>query len=118
VAKSTGWGPCPVCGGEVTKDYTAYLKHIQDVNDEHPDIESGTDVTTGITVPDPPTGGVGICSVCGTAVAAEGSEDAALNEPTADEQAPVESPEHMDAPSGSSETPVHEVAPEPEPAEA
>lgn len=119
VAKATTWDVCPICGGEVTASADAYLAHIQQVNDDHPDIESGSDVTGGITVPaEAPTGGVGICSQCGNAVAASGSEDAALTEPPADVQMPAESPEHMDTATGSTETPVHEVDPDavPEPA--
>jgi cobalamin biosynthesis protein CbiD len=117
-AKEDNWGPCPVCGGEVTASHDAYLAHVQKVNDDNPDIESGADVTSGITVPvDPPTGGVGICSNCGSAVGASGGEDAALTQPPAAVQAPVESPEHMDAPSGGTEMTVHEVDPDavPEP---
>jgi hypothetical protein len=112
-----GWGSCPVCGGEVTENYDAYLAHVQQVNDDNPDIPVGMDVTSGITVPaDPPSGGVGVCSNCGSAVGALGSEDAALTEPPAAVQAPVESPEHMDAQSGPAEMTVHEVVPDDTPA--
>jgi hypothetical protein len=112
-SKESGWGPCPACGGEVTGSVDAYLAHVQQVNDEHPDVEE-TDAGAAIVTPEEaPTGGVGVCSNCGQAVAAIGSEDAEYSESGALVQAPVESPEHMDAQSGTSEIVTHEVGPDP-----
>lgn len=110
MARTLDWPACPNCGGEVTKDYKAYLEGQAQYNKDNPDIPD--DSVHGIETAEDPTGGVGICSNCGMAVADPKSPDAALAEPPADAQIPPESPEHMDAPSGTSETPVHAVDPD------
>lgn len=118
MADKNQWPPCPACGGKVTGSYNAYLAHIKKVNKDHPDIEEENADAAIVTAEKDPSGGVGICSNCGQAVAAEGSKDAALTEPPAAAQMPAESPEHMDTVSGSSEIATHEVDPDavPEPA--
>ena len=109
------WDPCPNCGGKVYAGYAQYLSTLDDLNKENSDIPSGVEHGTEIAE-SAPTGGVGICSVCATAVGARGSEDAALTEPNAADQIPAESPEHLPVPTGVTATPVHEVDPDAVPA--
>jgi hypothetical protein len=112
VADKNHWPPCPACGGKVTGSVDAYLAHVKKINKDHPDVEEDNADAAIVTAEKEPSGGVGVCSRCGQAVAAEGSKDAALTQPPADVQAPVESPEHMDTVSGSSEIVTHEVDPD------
>jgi hypothetical protein len=97
MAKSN-WDPCPNCGGKVTKDVSAYKESQQQWNQDTEGIDGDQEIEV-VTAEEAPTGGVGICSRCGMAVAAPDSEDAALAEPEEGVQMPVESPEHYDAPS-------------------
>jgi hypothetical protein len=97
--------PCPNCGGEVFVSYDQYKETLAAFNaDAGIEGEHGTEFAES-----DPKGDVGVCSRCGMAVGARGSDDAALAEPDADVQIPAESPEHGDDASGSAETPVHEV---------
>lgn len=103
---------CPNCGGAVTDNYDAYLKGVEKRNKEAEDIDD--DAGTGAVTSDhAPRGGVGICSVCGQAVGAPGSKDAALTEPPEGAQMPEDSPEHADAPSGKTPEPVVVIDEEP-----
>jgi hypothetical protein len=103
------WGTCPNCGGNVTKDYSAYEKQQAQWNKETEGIEDTA--VHGVIAPEAlPSGGVGVCTRCGMAVGAEGSRDAALTEPAESMQMPVDSPEHADAPSAGTPV-VHDVDP-------